>query len=293
MKYSPTNSKNKICPCCYKDNYLVPITFNKNCPKFLSLSNERYQGYLEKITREGDIKIKKCRSCGHHWYEWLPDNNLIIKMYDFHVRKNKKINQNITKNKEKYILKEINILKNKFKNKKISFLDYGSGMGLWIKIAEKLELETYAFEPSLKRSLESKINVIYDLRNLKDIKFDIINLEQVLEHIVHPEKILRDLTKVSTSNTIFRIRVPNLNKSKEGKNFYQEWPYNGKTIHTLSPYEHVHGFTQKSLLKLCENSGLTINWKFILLNKPILFFRILLGKFIKKISVTEFYLKKK
>ena len=285
-------NKNKRCPCCYKDNYLFPITFNKKCKKFISLSNERYQGYLEKITREGDIKIKKCRSCGHHWYEWLPEKNLIIKMYDFHTRKNKKFNQRTFINKEKYIFKEINLLKNNFRNAKISFLDYGSGMGLWTKIADKLDLETYAFEPSVKRSLESKIHVIYNLRDIKDIKFDIINLEQVLEHIVDPEKVLKDLIKVSKLNTLFRIRVPNLSRSKEGKNLYKEWPYNGKNMHTLSPYEHIHGFTQKSLLMLCKNSGFSISWKFILYNKPYLFIRILLGTFIKNISVTEIYLKK-
>ena len=282
-------NKNKLCPCCYQDNYLVPISFNKKCQKFLSLSNERYKGYLEKITREGDIKIKKCRSCGHCWYEWLPDEKLIIKMYDFHIRKNKKLKQNILKKKKKYIFKEINLLKNYYKKASISFLDYGSGMGLWTKISQKLDLDTYAFEPSVKRSLESKIKVINNLRNLQHLKFDIINLEQVLEHIVNPEYVLKELIKVSKSNSIFRIRVPNINRSREGKNFYKEWPYNGKNMHTLSPYEHIHGFTQKSLFKLCKNAGLTINWKFILFNKPFLFIRILLGTFIKPLSVTEIY----
>ena len=284
-------NKSQLCPCCYKDDYIVPLSLNKKCKKFLSLSNERYKGYLEKITREDDIKIKKCKSCGHFWYDWLPEENLIIKMYDHHIRQNKKVNQKIIKNKEEYIFKELSLLKNNFNKAIISFLDYGSGMGLWTKIAQNLDLDTYSFEPSIKRALESKIKVIYDLNNFKDTKFDIINLEQVLEHIVHPELVLKDLRRVSKSNTIFRIRVPNINRSKEGKNFYKDWPYNGKNMHTLSPYEHIHGFTQKSLLKLCKNSGFNIDWKFIFFNKPLLIIRILLGNFIKPISVTEIYLK--
>ena len=282
----------KFCPCCLKDNSLIALTFNKKSTKFISLSNERYEGYLQKITRPGDINIRKCLFCGHHWYQWLPKEDLLIKMYDFHVRKNKIVRNYILKKKENYIYQELTLLRKFFKNQKVNFLDYGSGLGSWVNIADKLNLETYAFEPSVKRSDKSGIKVVGNLKDFKNVTFDIINLEQVLEHIVNPRKILINLSKYSRADTIYRIRVPNISRCKEGKNFYKEWPYNGKNTHTLSPYEHVQGFTQKSLLKLSNNSGLKIHWKFIIFSKPNIALRIFLGLFFKSFSTTEIYLKK-
>tara|TARA_B100000242_G_scaffold294391_1_gene277102 strand:- start:17143 stop:17337 length:195 start_codon:yes stop_codon:yes gene_type:complete len=63
-------------------------------------------------------------------------------------------------------------------------------------------------------------------------------------------------------------------------------------MHKLSPYEHVQGFTQKSLIALCNNSGLLIDWKYTFLNRPLIFTRLLLGRKLGFCSTTLIYFRK-
>ena len=114
-------------------------------------------------------------------------------MYDYHQKKKNNNSDILVIKKESYAFKELKSLKQNTNKKNNYFLDSG-------------------------------LEVLSDLNNLDNIKFDIINLEQVLEHIPNPADVLKKLCKFANNKTIFRIRVPNIDRSKEGKSFFKNGP---------------------------------------------------------------------
>ena len=105
--------------------------------------------------------------------------------------------------------------------------------------------------------------------------------------------ILKDLKILCNKRTIVRIRVPNLSKCKEGKSLYSSWPFTGKSMHTLTPYAHLNGFTQTSLGITYSKAGFQPAYKFMLFHRPIIFIRVILGAYIKQFETTTIYLVKK
>ena len=283
-----------FCPCCESNKNKTILKITKENSSFRKLSKERYQGILEEITPDKiSIEIRVCNSCNHHWYPWTPKEDQLMEMYNKHIRKNGK-KLNFESKKKKYINKELEDQINFLNHQSITLLDYGSGLGVWTDVAIAKNLITYAFEPSANRRSEADLRNLFVINDLKNINkvFDLVNFEQVLEHVIDPQKALTNIIKFLSPNSIVRIRVPNINRSKEGPNFNKEWPYSGYRMHTLSPYEHLHGFTQDSLSTLCRKSGLKIYYKFVILKKPFWLLRYYLGKLNRKFSTTTIYCKK-
>ena len=204
---------------------VLSLTSSKiNIAKFQVLSEKKFNGFLEKITPDkSKVKVRKCHKCGHHWYPWHPMEKDLIEMYDKKVVNIYKTKNSYDSNINKYIFEELSLIKRHFKKvNRPNFLDYGSGYGKWTSKALELGFNVFAYEPSDTRSNSSKnqsINFIKSLDDLKNINIDIINLEQVLEHIPNPSKVLNELSNICTSNTLLRIRVPNILRPKEGKIF--------------------------------------------------------------------------
>ena len=57
------------------------------------------------------------------------------------------------------------------------------------------------------------------------------------------------------------------------------------------PFEHINGFTSKSLFYLSRSCSLKINNKFTLMNRPKIFMRYLLMDIIPTLGSTSLYLK--
>ena len=75
-----------------------------------------------------------------------------------------------------------------------SMLDYGSGSGLWARIANELGYNVIAYEPHASRNqLENKCTSSWE--DIANNKFDVVVCNQVLEHIQYP---CTDLEKIAT-----------------------------------------------------------------------------------------------
>jgi len=154
---------------------------------------------------------------------------------------------------------EMRRLKHLVGTKQPRMLDYGSGLGRWARAAVAEGLSVTAFEPSARRGSErgqTGFTVIHELAAAGSEHFDLINFEQVLEHLPNPAASLKEVHHLCRKDTIVRITVPNIPRCPEGRAIWQEWPYNGKRIHTMAPFEHLHGFTPASLLALAHRAGL-------------------------------------
>lgn len=244
-----------ICPICNSNKIETKCELNEdNFDNFLEFSRVKYNSFLEKIVNQGlHPKIYGCNDCMYCWYNEIPTDKQLMEMYkkanslglSSHL-KNKKLKEKSNILLLKGILKICN------KKNKINLLDYGSGHGEFSELASNHYINVTAFEPSISRnSLKStkNINYVNDLGILKDkIKFDLIILDNVLEHLPNPESKLLELKKYCTKDTLIYINVPNLLRAHEGKNIWKNWPYRKKSmVHTMAPFEHLSGFTPKSL----------------------------------------------
>lgn len=172
-----------------------------------------------------------------------------------------------------------------------SLLDFGSGFGRWARAAVKEGFNVTAYEPAVSRGNEEgeyDFELVHELAALEGRRFEAINLEQVLEHVPDPLNVLHQVRKMSPSGGIVRITVPNLLRTPEGKNLWCDWPFDGHRVHTMAPYEHLHGFTPQSLCLLAKRAGLTpVRGMMIWRNYPIVQARSLLGGLFPRLGITK------
>ena len=247
--------KKIFCPICNSNKIETRCELNEdNIDNFLEFSKIKYNSFLEEIVNQGlHPKIYGCNDCMYCWYNEIPTDKQLMEMY----MKANSLGLN-PHSKSKQLKKKSNtllingILRILNKKNKINLLDYGSGKGEFSKLASNYSINVTAFEPSISRNslkLTKNINYVNDLGVLKNkIKFDLIVLDNVLEHLPNPESKLLELKKYCSKDTLIYINVPNLLRAHEGKNIWKNWPYRKKSmVHTMAPFEHLSGFTPKSL----------------------------------------------
>jgi len=173
-------------------------------------------------------------------------------------------------------------------------LDFGSGLGRWSRAAVLEGFSVTAYEPSLERGSEkdTPFELVHSIAELKNRKFDAIQLEQVLEHVPDPLITLKMLLKFCKPHTVVRITVPNLLRDQDRENIWVTWPFDGKSPHFLAPFEHLHGFTPRSLDIIINragfsNSNLLMEAKGARLN----LLRRSMGRIIPKLNSTLRYVK--
>lgn len=245
------------CPVCKSSDTEIKCQLDKsNSDSFEEFSKVKFSGYLTEITNSGiHPVIYCCNQCKHCWYQQIPSDEQLMVMYS----------KGITKPNNKYLIEKkknnmslLNrLLRLKSKKKKIKLLDYGSGVGSFSKLASEKGLHVTAFEPSLSRNQINNSNIEYinNLKNLisKETKFDLIIFDNVIEHLPDPSKTLQSIKKFCNQETVIYISVPNILRAHEGKKIWSVWPYKNKIVHTMAPFEHLSGFSPKSLNILLDN----------------------------------------
>lgn len=280
------------CPACQsiaKDF----LQLDKNrLTNFIEYSKKYYDGLLHSWLNELEPALMKCHKCGHTFYKNMPTENHLSKMYSSEIR------ENLTDPARPPSQHMIEIMEKMYKliNKSAPvLLDYGAGYSRWSSAAAIAGFKVIAYEPHLTRTIQNNNYIlIVNQKELFKYRFDLIWLEQVLEHVKQPNNLLQDISKLMDKDTILRLTVPNIDRAKEGDAIWKELPYNGKSTHTLAPYQHLHGFTQESLFQLISCSGYrTYISKALMFTDLIYLIRLYIGKFIPKLSITKLYIKLK
>lgn len=245
------------CPACESDAKRVVFTPDELAWKrFADLSSRKYQNSIYCWKNVLDLVVLECRDCGHFWHRTQPDAESLLRMYNASVPLNP---GGVALTSTPYIRKSLLALYKLVKKLgKVNpqLLDYGSGSGRWSRTAVECGFRVTAYEPSEKRSAElqdGSFRLVNDLEELGDSKFDVINLEQVLEHTQRPYDTLKTILQFTDRRTILRVTVPKVAGSTHG--LWDTFPFDGMAPHILSPYEHLHGFTPKSLTVLLQRCG--------------------------------------
>ena len=283
----------KKCPACYAENFrIIALLDQKRRKRYKEFIELKYGKSLDSWINSIEVAVANCTICGHCWYKHHPNTIQLQQMYS----SARSLEKALKTDRPKIISRQVKKLY-QFCDQSLtkpSFLDYGSGSGCWAEAAVLKGFKVSAFEPSLKRSGASgSYELVSNLEQLKkNQKFDIINLEQVLEHISDPFMALNELRSYCKKNTIIRVTVPNLLRNPDKFKVWETWPFDGKSVHFLAPFEHLHGFTPRSLDKLLSRANYKrINSIYELRNEPLNYLRSLAANFIPIADSTTRFLK--
>ncbi|MDC3278803.1 class I SAM-dependent methyltransferase [Litorivicinus sp.] len=278
-----------------------PACQSKNIAELLQLDSERLQRFSEYSLKFygglldawlGDIPpvVMRCDVCSHVFYGVIPSSDQLGEMYGS-LRRSQG-SPDPARPPSQHMINEMKKLYSLSQLSSPTFLDYGAGYGRWSHAAAQVGFSVVSFEPHATRSTENtSYPVIHERNKLNGRIFDFIWLEQVLEHVTDPLGVLCDIKSLMSPSTILSISVPNIERSAEGSDIWKTWPYDGTRSHTLAPFQHLHGFSQRSLFTLLHRAGFKplqgINiWRFYTWHQ----LRVLMGALVPRLSTTRCYL---
>ena len=225
--------------------------------RFQLFSDLKYGGLLTGWLPTVLPVVMQCDDCKHCWYREQPEPDQLASMYAA-GRPLERTAKPVLEPSAAMVQK-MTVLRSMLGRRlgRPSLLDYGSGSGRWARAAIQAGFEVTAFEPSVERSHsdDATFALVNDLALLRGQRFSAIQLEQVLEHVPDPLAVLVDLRAYCEPDVLMRVTVPNILRSPEGRAIWELWPFDGKTPHTLAPFEHLHGFTPSSLDCLLSRAG--------------------------------------
>jgi len=227
--------------------------------RFLEYSRLKYGGVMDGWLQEIHLEIVRCETCQHHWYAEQPEPAQLGSMYE--SARSFFGDIEITREATPAMHEQMQALRALIGGKsRPSMLDYGSGYGRWARAACAAGFNVVAFEPSRARGheAESGFTIVHQIDDLQQMRFAAVNLEQVLEHVPAPLDVLREVGGLCQPGGIVRITVPNILRTHERAQIWNDWPFNGKCVHTMAPFEHLHGFTPRSLIAVVRRAGLQV-----------------------------------
>ncbi len=150
-----------------------------------------------------------------------------------------------------------------------TFLDYGFGVGAFLKLVHSRNLAAYGVEFSQQNceqmrqycaKNQAQIAVVQlpeqSLDDLPCRQFDCITLFQVVEHLADPVALLSSLSRYQARGGLLYIECPNhdalfLQVKNKIRHLVDRTSYFG----SLYPPEHLLGFNRRSLRVLLEQAG--------------------------------------
>jgi SAM-dependent methyltransferase len=245
------------CPACEGRSITTVVRGDRDRRKqFVTYSQLKYGGAMDGWLDEIDLEIVQCTACHHHWYSQQPEPKQLMIMYE----SSRSFFGDVTISREPTdeTRRQMRSLRRFIAaDARPVFLDYGSGYGRWARAACSEGFDVYAYEPSVSRGQETAVafTLVHRIEDLATHRFALVNLEQVLEHVPDPFQVLLEVKNLCDPRAVVRITVPNLLRCHEGRHVWDEWPFNGRRVHTMAPFEHLHGFTPTSLERVVTRAG--------------------------------------
>jgi hypothetical protein len=245
------------CPACGQADVRIAAAASADVlARFRAFSKIKYGGLLDNWLHDIELVILGCLACGHHWYRDQPEPVQLDAMYAA-GRPLRGSTAAPAREPSPEMIHEMHRLRGLLLEDNASLLDYGSGFGRWARAAVQAGFAVSAFEPSQARASEHGVpfTLVHDIAALHGQTFDVVNLEQVLEHVSEPFALLQGLRSYCHAGSLVRIAVPNILRCDEGGAIWREWPFDGRIMHVMAPFEHLHGFTPRSLRQVVARAG--------------------------------------
>lgn len=263
--------------------------------RFVEFDRRKFGGLLTSWLNEFEVEVSICHACGHAWYRNQPSAAQLQAMYS--AAKPMFVREAELSREPTAEMRRLMVCLHHLVDARAdasTLLDYGSGFGRWARAAVAAGFVVTAFEPSYARAAEVGVpfELVYSTEQLRGRRFDVLQLEQVLEHVPDPFRTLHSLHEFCHPHTVIRVSVPNIVRANEGDRIWDLWPFDGRVPHILAPFEHLHGFTPRSLRTLCSRAGYKVDWS-IRVWRTDLFgqLRRLGGHFVPQLGTTSLLLR--
>jgi 2-polyprenyl-3-methyl-5-hydroxy-6-metoxy-1,4-benzoquinol methylase len=206
----------------------------------------------------------ECSKCGHVWLNPRPAISTLSVIYPktyYAYSYKTQINPIAVKAKE--LLDDLKMRKilAQLQSPPRSFLDIGCGDGRFLKLMERkgvprksnygLELDAGVVEQLAKEGYPVFCERVEDCQAIPENSIDLITMFHVIEHVNAPDLVVRQIAKWLSPKGVLALETPNLD-SIDARMFKRTY-WGGYHIP-----RHWHLFTQKTLAKLLESSGLTV-----------------------------------
>lgn len=245
------------CPACTAARAVVVAELDApRRERFLAFSALKFGGLLDDWLASVPPVVMHCPACDHHWYRHQPTPDQLSRMY----ASGRRLGDGPPPSLEPTaaMRQQMQRLHRLCGGRPgLRLLDFGAGSGRWSRAACDAGFEVTAFEPSANRSdaSHSRYELVHELGQLSGRVFDVIQLEQVLEHVPCPSDTLTLLRRHCHAGTVLRITVPNAWREAQAGPLWDRWPWDGRSVHVLAPFEHLHGFSSQSLDALLQRCG--------------------------------------
>lgn len=226
-----------------------------------------------------DFTFFACRECSHVFLNPMLSDSSINNLYKGGVKRWTNIKE-YEDSRENYFNYFIDELKKSYKKEKVTILDYGAGIGSFLKKVKKLKWEEVGLELSnsdikIARSRKLNVNNINHFQKIKDNSIDVCTMFDVLEHLKSPKPILANIHRSLKPGGMLIIDTGNVGGLPyyfaKGKNPFVE--HEG----------HIMLYTLKSITRLLSDSGFRVfrisSEKDIKSNRKISIFERVVRKF--------------
>ena len=247
------------CPLCGSNDSetIIELEAEEFCR-----SNWSYRSDFRSILDMGSsalFPIVRCRACSMVFASLLPPPDFLAALYDQVIQKEQCVagseNRSSYARRLRYVAELLDLAP---AGDPIRALDFGSGLGITLRILRACEVDGIGFDPSAVRttySRESNVVIVADLEELRRrAPYAVIVLDNVLEHIPDPTLTMSLLREVSAKDAVAYVSVPPYEKA-----FLQrevERQRRGEALDmTLNPWEHLNYFSLKHLDALMLRGG--------------------------------------
>ncbi len=231
-----------------------------NCPVCGQTSFVLYAKCQDKLVSQDFFEIQKCNSCAFLFTNPRPNKDEIGPYYQSeeyfsHSTESKSIISKIyNKVRDINIRSKVNLVKNEL-NDVESILDYGCGVGLFLKQCKIDGLKVQGVEPSDEaREIASEYSIpVIDPDELSTISgqsFDAISLWHVLEHIHNLDEKFNEVVKLLSPSGKMFIALPNPD-SWDATHYGASWA-------AFDVPRHLYHFTKPTFKKFIAKYGMKI-----------------------------------
>jgi hypothetical protein len=209
------------------------------------------------IAEPAVFPVVRCKRCAMIFALLLPDDEFLTALYDRVIQKAECVagseNRPGYARRLRYVAELLELAP---PADPLRALDYGSGLGVTLRILRACGVEPTGFDPSALRGdyvREHDLTIAGDRAALGGI-FSIVVLDNVLEHLPDPVQIVEWLRGITAAGTVAYVSVPPYEEAFLGAQV-ERHRRNEAIDMTLNPWEHLNYFSLARLDTLMARGG--------------------------------------
>jgi SAM-dependent methyltransferase len=203
--------------------------------------------------------VLRCDTCGFCFSRAVPSQEFLVKVYDEVIETDANARSSdscVASARRMSVLSRLIGLCPRCPPVKL--LDYGCGLGGYLRLAQAAQIPAVGFEFSLSRTetvRETGVTVVGDRASVTDAgPYDVVICDNVLEHVPDPVEVLRYIASLTMSDGVLFLSVPTCGEPFMTKQ--RERLQAGVAIDkTLNPWEHLNYFTAAHLDRMAGQAG--------------------------------------